>query len=158
MWLNRPQLISVSPSIPDRLPANGFSHEEFETLLVEYLESGGQIDYRRWHDWPDSVTRLDGYLAAVSHFSPENVPERFAMRNYELAHWMYGNSAYAIKSVLHHWPIWSVADAGAPPEAVRKGFVFLPTPIFVRRQYLQSARRRESPNGVRRISATILRS
>ena len=76
------------------------------------------------------MTRLDGYLAAVRRFSPENAPERFAMRNHELAHWMYGNSAYAIKSVLHHWPIWSVAEAGAPPEAVRKGFVFLPTPIF----------------------------
>ena len=63
--------------------------------------------------------QLEGYLAAISRFSPTNSPLRFTSRNDELAYWMYGYNAYVIKSVLDNWPLESVTDVKAPLEAVQ---------------------------------------
>lgn len=119
LWANRPRKVLIDAPLPSAFPEQGFSHDDFERLLEEYVSPRGRVDYARWHATPESVQRLDRYLAAVSRFSPENTPLRFSDRNSELAYWLYGYNAYVIKAVLDHWPISSVTDVKAPVEAVR---------------------------------------
>ncbi len=115
---NRPQIITIDAEIPADFPASGFAHDTFENLLRVYVDANGNVDFDGWHRNLPDRKRLDGYLAAVSAFSPEATPERFPNRTDELAYWMYGYNGYVIKSVLDHWPIQSVTDVKAPIEAV----------------------------------------
>lgn len=125
LWANRPRRISVDAPLPDSFPDQGFSHETLAGLLQTYVSSDGHVDYQRWHDSPASVAALDSYLAAVSAYSPDTTPERFATRNDELAYWMYGYNAWVIKGVLLNWPLGSVTDVKAPLEVVKgMGFFF----------------------------------
>ncbi len=117
-WINRPHFVAVSAEVSETFPADGFSHAGFETLLQQYVDAEGNVDYNEWHSNKASVAQLESYLAAVSHFSPDNSPARFATSNDKLAYWMYGYNAYVIKSVLDHWPIDSVTDVKAPLEVV----------------------------------------
>lgn len=125
LWINRPRQVVVDAPLPAGFPDEGFSHKAFEGLLRVFVTDLGRVDYERWQSSGDSVARLDSYLAAVSQFSPENAPDRFADRNAELAYWMYGYNAYVIKGVLNHWPLSSVTDVKAPIEAIKgMGFFY----------------------------------
>jgi len=118
LWINRPQFVPVSAEVSENFPADGFSHASFEKLLQQYVGADGRVDYDDWHNNEESVANLESYLAAVSRFSPDSSPARFASSNDRLAYWMYGYNAYVIKSVLDHWPINSVTDVKAPLEVV----------------------------------------
>jgi hypothetical protein len=117
-WLNRPHFVPISASISADFPQDGFSHQDFEDLLKTYVDEDGNIAYEAWSESAESVAQLESYLAAISRYSPDNTPDRFATRNDELAYWMYGYNAYVIKSVLDNWPISSVTDMKAPLEVV----------------------------------------
>ncbi len=149
-FLNRPQLVVIDADLPGQFPSDGFAHDSFEILLKEYVNENGLVDYDRWHSSESDRLRLDNYLAAVSAFSPDTTPERFAKRSDALAYWLYGYNAYVIRSILDHWPLESVTDVKAPIEAVkglgffyRQRFMFGGEPYslysvendIVRRQY-----------------------
>ncbi len=118
-WANRPRKLIIDATLPLSFPAQGFSHDSFESLLRSYVSADGRVDYDRWQQSQTATQQLDSYLAAVGQFSPKVTPERFSKRNDELAYWMYGYNAYVIKSVLNHWPLKSVTDVKAPLEAVK---------------------------------------
>jgi hypothetical protein len=123
--LNRPRFVPVDAEIPVDFPADGFSHQDFEELLGQYVDRDGDVNYDAWQESRESVAQLDSYLAAVSRYSPDNAPERFPTRDDELAYWIYGYNAYVVKSVLDNWPISSVTDVKAPLEVVTGlGFFF----------------------------------
>ena len=122
--------IPVDAPIPADFPTDSFTHDDLEELLTAYVHPDGQVDYVSWHANRDDVERLDRYLAAVSAFSPDNAPNRFATRNDQLAYWMYAYNAYVIKAILDRWPLDSVTDVKAPIEIVR-GFGF-----FYRQRFL----------------------
>ena len=122
-WVNRPQQVPVHASPPANFPSDSFSHQYFEALLKDYVDANGRVDYERWQASRQSTAALDSYLAAVSLYSPDSAPDRFATRTEELAYWIYGYNAYVVKSVLDNWPIESVTDLKAPIEAIR-GFGF----------------------------------
>jgi len=119
LWANRPRHVSVNAPLAQSFPEEGFTHDAFASLLREYVSPDGRVDYEQWHRSEDSVATLDGYLAAISLFSPDSTPERFPTRNDELAYWMYGYNAWVIKAVLLNWPLSSVTDVKAPLEAVK---------------------------------------
>jgi len=118
-WVNRPRKVIIETPTPAAFPDDGFAHDSFERLLQQYVTPAGRVDYERWHGSSQSLAALDGYLAAVSQFSPETAPQRFPDRNAELAYWLYGYNAYVIKAVLDNWPLSSVTDVKAPLEAIR---------------------------------------
>lgn len=117
--LNRPHFMPIDAKVAPDFPSDGFSHLDFEDLLKKYVDEDGNIDYDEWRNDDESVAQLESYLAAVSAYSPDNTPGRFATRNDELAYWIYGYNAYVIWSVLDNWPIESVTDVKAPLEVVR---------------------------------------
>lgn len=120
---NRPQLVTVNAPLPANFPADSFSHASFEALLKQYVDAHGEVDYERWHGNDQDLRQLDSYLAAVSQFSPDATPDRFAKRSDGLAYWLYAYNAYVIKSILAHWPLKSVTEVKAPIEA-RTGLGF----------------------------------
>lgn len=115
---NRPRRVIIDADLPVDFPQQGFSHDSFEELMQTYVSAEGRVDYERWQQFPESREQLRSYLSAVSRYSPNSTPERFASRNDELAYWLYGYNAYVINSVLDHWPIKSVTDVKAPIEAI----------------------------------------
>lgn len=118
-WLNRPRLVAIDAEIPGSFPADRFSHQVFEELLLKYVDRAGDVDYERWHqNWHD-LQRLESYLAAVSRYGPQATPERFVSRQDELAYWLYAYNAYVIKSILDRWPLQSVTNVTAPLEIVK---------------------------------------
>ncbi len=118
LWAFRPLRVPVTAAVPAEFPADGFSHEAFESLLRQYTDSDGRVDYAGWHASAESISLLHGYLAAVSAYSPDNAPQRFPSSNDELVYWIQAYNAYVIKAVLDHWPLESVTDVKAPIEAV----------------------------------------
>jgi len=123
--LNRPHFVRIDADIAADFPPDGFSHLGFEELLGTYVDKDGNVAYEDWRSTDESVAQLESYLAAVSAYSPDNTPERFATRNDELAYWIYAYNAYVIKSVLDNWPIKSVTDVKAPLEVVKgMGFFY----------------------------------
>ncbi len=76
--LNRPHFIPVAADIPIDFPAGTFSHRDFESLLEKYVDQDGNVDYAGWLGSPESVSTLNGYLAAVSAYSPDATPEKFS--------------------------------------------------------------------------------
>lgn len=119
LWANRPRKISVDAPLPAAFPENGFAHDSFARLLRKYVSPDGRVDYQSWHESPESLETLDAYLAAISKFSPDSAPGRFASRDDELAYWLYAYNAWVIKGVLLNWPLSSVTDVRAPLEAVQ---------------------------------------
>lgn len=132
--LDRQQINTIDADVPQDFPVDGFSHQLFEELLKTYVNTAGEVDYDTWSSSSDANGRLNSYLAAVSLYSPENTPERFATRNDALAYWLYAYNAYVIRSVLDNWPLESVTDVKAPVEIV-KGFGF-----FYRQLYTYGGR------------------
>lgn len=123
--LNRPHFVRIDADIATDFPSDSFSHLGFEELLGNYVDKDGNVAYEDWRSTDESVAQLESYLAAVSAYSPDNTPERFATRNDELAYWIYAYNAYVIKSVLDNWPIKSVTDVKAPLEVVKgMGFFY----------------------------------
>lgn len=117
-WLNRPLLVPNHGSLSADFPVDRFSHDEFEHLLTQFVDGAGRVNYEAWLTSGESVTELESYLVAVSRYSPDSAPDRFATRSDELIYWIHGYNAYVIRSVLAHWPINSVTDIKAPIEAV----------------------------------------
>ena len=124
------QKIAVEAALPADFPDDGFDHDSFERLLTRYVDESGDVDYESWHANDADSGALNAYLAAVSAYSPENAPQRFATRNDELAYWMYAYNAYVIKAILNRWPLESVTDVKARFEIVR-GFGFFYSQRFM---------------------------
>jgi hypothetical protein len=116
--MNRPQLVIVDAEVAADFPVGGFSHQIFESLLHQYVDDAGNVNYEQWHLESSDRVLLGQYLAAVARYSPDRTPDRFPKRSDALAYWLYGYNAYVIHSVLEHWPLESVTDVKAPIEAV----------------------------------------
>lgn len=118
LYSNRSVRVNIVAELPADFPQNGFSHEVFEALLEQYVDSNGNVNYDAWHQSDAAVAGLDAYLAAVTQYSPENTPQRFPDDSSQMAYWIYSYNAYVIRSVVHNWPIDSVTDLKAPFEIV----------------------------------------
>ncbi len=136
LLLNRPRLVTIDAAIPENFPADRFSHDALEQLLQTYVDGAGDVDYERWQRNTPDLQRLESYLAAVSRYSPESTPERFATRQDELAYWLYAYNAYVIKSILDRWPLESVTNVKAPLEIVKGlGFFYQLRFVFGGKSY-----------------------
>lgn len=122
---NRPRRVVINAALPADFPDDHFAHDAFETLLRRFVDVEGNVAYQLWREDSQSVEQLHSYLAAVSRFSPDNAPDRFASPNDELIYWIQAYNAYVINSVLAHWPLASVTDLKAPLELVKgMGFFY----------------------------------
>lgn len=117
-------------ALAKNFPENSFSHQEFEQLLTQFVNSDGNINYQQWYDSKKAQRQLQQYLAAVAKYSPDNAPERFSSEQDKLAYWIYSYNAEVIHLILSHWPIRSVTDLKAPIEVI-KGLGFFYNQRFI---------------------------
>ncbi|MGR9106880.1 MAG: DUF547 domain-containing protein [Gammaproteobacteria bacterium] len=113
------------------IPAPNFSHEAFDAVLKEFVDSEGFVDYPALQKQPD---RFEQYYQLISQYSPDSHPELFATEHDHLAYWINAYNAAVIKIVLEYYPITSVTDVHPPallfflPD--KAAFFFLQRPIF----------------------------
>jgi hypothetical protein len=67
------QVQEIKAALPPDFPPQGFSHRAFEDLLQRFVVDR-RVDYAAWHADARAVAQLDGYLAAVAAYSPDNAP------------------------------------------------------------------------------------
>ena len=78
-----------------------FSHELFDQVLQEYVDSQGRVDYARLKSNPGT---LESYLDLLA----VNAPSDNATFQTGLAFWINAYNALTIKGVLDHYPTTSV--------------------------------------------------
>ncbi len=118
IWNTRGTTTTVSADLPPEFPTDGFSHRSFESLLSEFVDSDGRVNYETWHADPAAREALDRYVAAIGAFSPDNSPDRFPQHADQVAYWIYAYNALVLKAVLDRWPLESVTDIKAPVEII----------------------------------------
>jgi len=99
-----------------------FSHGEFGSLLDDFL-SGGGVRYEAWSRDREARRRLDAYLDRIARVSPDSAPNLFPTRGDRVVYWICAHNAFAIRSILDHWPVGSVEEIRGGWEPV-KGYSF----------------------------------
>ncbi len=75
------------------------SHALFDALLSEHV-SAGHVDYRRLTEHPQA---LDEYLALLASLAPADL--QALPRSDQLAYWINAYNAFALKSIIEHYPL-----------------------------------------------------
>ncbi len=92
-------------------PVKLYSHANFDSVLNQFVNTDGQVDYAALKKRPEQLER---YYALVSTYSPDSHPHLFPGRDHQLAYWINAYNAAAIKTVLQYYPITSVLDVKQP--------------------------------------------
>jgi len=100
--------------------AEVFSHDDWTTVLQEYVDDRGWVDY-------DGLSRdraaLDRYLSVIESTSPRSHPDLFPDADHELAYWINAYNAWVFKGVL---------DRGPEQDSVWKGGLISGYGFFVK--------------------------
>jgi len=112
-------------------PNSQFSHQLFNEVLGEIVDSEGRVRYNALVANPK---KLEAYYSQIAAFSPDSHPERFATEDARLAYWLNAYNAAVLMTVLEHYPISSVKDV-KPPRVLLflpdiAGFFVFQKPIF----------------------------
>ncbi|MEL6699722.1 MAG: DUF547 domain-containing protein [Bacteroidota bacterium] len=85
------------------------SHQGWDSLLQQYVNVQGEVDYASWKKEPAG---LQAYLDLLS----QNPPSSSWSESEQLAYWINAYNAYTIALVLDHYPLESIKDiAGSIP-------------------------------------------
>lgn len=95
-----------------------FSHGEFGSLLSRFVRHG-RVRYDTWSRDVVAGRQLDTYLDRVARVSPDSAPNLFPTRADRALYWVCAHNAFAIRSILEHWPVNSVTDIRFGWEPVR---------------------------------------
>jgi hypothetical protein len=101
---------AIRPTLPAAQlgpPPAVFSHDAFDRVLQRYVDEEGRVDYTALAQQPADLDRYYDLLAA---YSPDATPALFPSRQHELAYWINAYNGGAMRAVLQHYPIASVAD------------------------------------------------
>src|SRR5579871_761646 len=90
----------------DQVSIDEVRHGPWTSLLQEYVDRDGNVDYARWKDSATDLRRLDEYLDALSRASPDLPTTRDA----KLAFWINAYNAVTIKGILRQYPVVSIQD------------------------------------------------
>ncbi len=91
--------------------ADTFSHDAFDRVLREHVDSQGLVDYGGLVDDPAD---LDLYYRQIASISPDNRPDRFGNDTERLTYWLNAYNASVMKAVIEAYPISEVGDVGFP--------------------------------------------
>ena len=86
-----------------------FSHADFGELLARFVEGGG-VRYEAWSRDVVSGRQLDAYLERIARISPDTAPNLFPTQADRALYWVCAHNAFAIRSILRHWPVESVRE------------------------------------------------
>jgi len=99
-------LMSCQNSLPGMTGTKAPSHELWDELLKENVNSDGTVDYK---GFISEKKKLDQYLKLIS----ENAPDRATWSKEEqLAYWINAYNAFTVKLIVDHYPVKSIRDLG----------------------------------------------
>lgn len=75
-------------------------HAPLTSLLKEYVDEEGRIDYTEWHEDEEANDELDAYLESVANASTDGHAD-----DARLAFFLNAYNAYVIDSILEEWPV-----------------------------------------------------
>jgi hypothetical protein len=87
--------------------ATPFSHQPFDQVLQQYVDSQGQVSYALLKK---DRNGLDTYIDSLAAISPHSHPDRFPNRQHQLAYWINAYNAFVLKGVIDAYPVSSVMD------------------------------------------------
>jgi len=90
------------------LADNPFVHHLLNQVLKAHVSADGQVRYAAL---ATNRIHLDAYIDSLGDYSPENHPELFPTRFYELAYWINAYNAFVLRGIIDAYPISSVKDA-----------------------------------------------
>ena len=105
-------MLTPPPGGASETPA-GYSHASWQTVLQQFVDSEGRVDYRAL---AADRGQLDRYLALVTEISPESHPQLFPSRGHQLAYYINAYNALVFDGVLDLGPgattVWGWSTSG----------------------------------------------
>jgi hypothetical protein len=92
---------------PQQAGTEPVSHQIFDELLMKYVNSEGDVDYK---GLKTDRARLKEYLKLLSDNPPNDVQWS---REEKLAYWINVYNAFTLELVLEHYPVESIKDIGS---------------------------------------------
>lgn len=89
---------------------SGVDHDPWDSLLKQYVDERGFVDYAAWKDSPEAWQKLDAYLDL---FKPEPGPEKPG-RDEEIAGLINLYNALTIDWILRNYPVVSIRKTSRP--------------------------------------------
>lgn len=99
--------ISCGSLHPQEKGTKPVDHSIFDSLLKQYVDTNGNVDYTSLLKESD---QLDKYLALLSSNAPND--EHWSKED-QLAYWINAYNAYTIKLILNNYPLESIKDIGS---------------------------------------------
>ncbi|MBI4482909.1 MAG: DUF547 domain-containing protein [Acidobacteria bacterium] len=94
-------ILGVLAALGEVAQAKQFSHERFDAVLKQFVDSRGLVDYAALKKRPRD---LDDYVRLLAASSPENAPALFPSKNHELAYWINAYNALILREVVGRYP------------------------------------------------------
>ncbi len=91
----------------DRVSVSKIDHAKWNSLLKQFVDSEGAIDYGGWKSDFDAVTELDTYL---NHLSSADIFATDADKRQQLAFWINAYNALTVKGILREYPTSSIRN------------------------------------------------
>jgi hypothetical protein len=88
------------------LSVDKIDHSRWNSLLTEYVDQDGMVDYRSWKATTRDVQALDQYLGDLSAASPKTA----ASKESTLAFWINAYNAVTIRGILREYPTTSIRN------------------------------------------------
>jgi len=106
-------VVSIQYGHADSAKLQEFSHDEWTSLLKQYVDPRGYVDYEALNKDKDT---LNQYVNRIEQYSPVNTPELFPTQEAQLAYYINAYNALVFKAVLERGPetesVWSGLISG----------------------------------------------
>lgn len=105
-YAGTPAVLGRDVAAAERIPADEIDHSTWNTLLSEYVDGHGMVDYAGWQANPADVQALDSYLGHLSAASFSRQTDATV----RLAFWINAYNAVTIKGILREYPTTSIRN------------------------------------------------
>jgi len=104
-------VVGVKVPADQRVSFDQIDHTSWHELLQTYVDEAGRVDYHAWHRSPESMARLDAYLARLSSgdLGLHDLGIQ-STREGRLAYWINAYNAVTVKGILREYPTKSIRD------------------------------------------------
>lgn len=102
-----PEKAEAGKILNDTLVTTPFRHHIWQEVLTQFLDLTGAVDLPRLRAYPK---RLNQYLTQLEAASPVSAPELFPSADDEAAYWINAHNAVALRIILDHYPVQSLAQ------------------------------------------------
>jgi Protein of unknown function, DUF547 len=98
--------VYVGSRVPGQVSFEKIDHTPWDSLLKEYVDGDGFVDYRRWRSSAAAQKSLNEYLGSLSRANPQASSSKEA----KLAFWINAYNAVTVHGILREYPTTSIRN------------------------------------------------